>query len=524
MRRPAAVHALATIALATLLLAAANPASAQDASNIEIHPTQPVYHAHEDVHLTVTNNASTPTTGTPTIEIRHCTLGERLCDANHDVLATWTEQRRELAPGESFQTTWDQRTDDGDPAPEGAYTAHLTWETPQGTQHTTSPAFSLDPAPSHDEDAPRITVHEPQPDDVIGSTTATIHVEIHAQAPLTHVRLQAGDTTLPADANGQDTLTVHDTLELDPGRYTLTVDARDDDDATNRTTLPFTVAPQGRLTAGTLGFNVGNDGSFQDVTVDDVPLFERVETTGPTNPLQGDSSPLGIAFWSTHPATIALTPADGWTADEHPQGLLLDHPDADRSVALATSTAAPPAQSQGVILADVRPGEGVMVRPVTDRPADMAVVDAILAGQVGAEVHVAEEASVFPYQDVNVSISHTSERVVAVVDAQREDGLSFGVYVDEERFPDARVLLDGTELAYASSPSQALDPASESQAFVATGEDTTSVLVRVDSFSTRDVIVEAAEAAGAFLTVGSVVAGTGLVAVAGWGLFRRSGA
>lgn len=292
VRRRLSRLALLAAALAAAL-ALAGFAVAEAGHELEIRPTQEVYSADEDVVLTVKNNGTAPAEGTPSFEVRECSVGGHLCQ---DPVASWTGEHRQLAPGESFQVTWDKRTDDGDPAPEGAYVAHLTWEGSTGTQETESPAFSIEEAPAS-PDRPVITVHEPRRGEPLRSTSVHVDVTVQAKAPLRSFHASVGDKVL-ADRNSPGTDQVHldRTVELSPGVHVLAVQATDEEDRTNRTTLPLVVAPQERVQTGPLEFAVTDDGAFENVRVDGILLFERIDTSAPTTRLHAEPSPLGLGL------------------------------------------------------------------------------------------------------------------------------------------------------------------------------------------------------------------------------------
>lgn len=220
---------------------------------------------------------------------------------------------------------------------------------------------------------------------------------------------------------------------------------------------------------------------------------------------------------------MTLDTAPGWEAQTRASGVLLEHESVDRDVALVTTSTLVPAENEGLLVADVREGEGLLVRPSMEQDQDAALLDGILGGHVGAEVHALDgEASIFPYGGLNVTVSTGTERLVALLDAERDQGQSLVVHLDREEFPDARALLDGDPLPQSDTIRAALEPGQESHAFVTSQGETTTVVVGVNEFSTRDVIVEAVPQAGAFLTVGTFLASAAIVSLAGWGLFRRS--
>ncbi len=506
----------------TLLLATATltTATTNDDPNIEIHASQTEYAPTEPVTLTITNNGTTPTQGTPTITIDECStlLQDKIC---RDTVHTWTGDEQTLEPGQTLETTWDKTNSENEPANEAYHKATLEWDTPQRTHTTqTNPFYLHEPTTPHPH-APTITIHQPTHASIT-TTTVPLHITVNAQVPLDTVHLTINDETILTE-HGIQTRTheIQRTHQQAPGAHTLTVQATDTNDHTNHTTLAYTVAPTQRTTSGPLGFNTLDDGGFDDVRIDDVPLFTNVEATTP-GALHARTANLGLAFWTHQGTPVTMTLAPGWTTTPQGQGIILEHPDIEQPVIASIGHGTGLTTNTDTLVATLAANDGIIVRPLTDDPNEDLIADAILDGRLGAEIEITPQGpTVFPYTPVNVTTAPGAERVAMIVDAHTQNGLSFVVHLDAETFPYADVHLDGERLSTAQTAQDVLENRAN-QAFIQENDDTTRVFVSVESFSARDIVIEAAERAGAFVTAGTLIAAGVVVGLAGWGLFRRS--
>lgn len=505
----------------TLLLASATLAAATEHEDphLELDASQTEYAPNEAVALILTNNGTQPTHGTPTLTIHECNtlLEDQIC---RETVHTWTGDERTLEPDETLQIPWDKTNQDGEPANEAHHQATLEWDTPQGTQTVESDTFYLHDPITTPPDAPEITIHQPT-QGALSTTTVPLHVTITARSPLEAVHILVDGETLETAHNlGTDTHETQRTLQQAPGAHTLTVQTRDADGRANETTLSYTVAPNQRTTSGPLGFDTLDEGEFEDVRIEGVPLFTKVETTTPGT-LHARTATLGLAFW-THPgAHVTMTLAPGWTITPQGQGVMLEHDDIEHPVIATVGHGTGLSQSPDTLVANLASNDGVIVRPLTDAPGDELIGDAILDGRLGAEIEVTpEDVTVFPYGPVNVTVAPSTERVAMIMDASNDEALGFIMHLDAQAFPYATAYLDGDRLPEAQSAHDVLQEG-ESQAFIQEGEETTRVFASVESFSARELVIDAAQQAGAFVTAGTLVVAGSVVALAGWGLFRR---
>jgi hypothetical protein len=121
----------------------------------------------------------------------------------------------------------------------------------------------------------------------------------------------------------------------------------------------------------------------------------------------------------------------------------------------------------------------------------------------------------------------TSEGAVqAILSRPEHDGrtLVFSLGPDAPVTGDVDVLLDGLRLERASSLEDVLDPhddARESEYYVVQADGETKVIVSVGHFSTRYLVIQAAQVLEPFLTPLAVLGGLGVVGAAAFALFRR---
>lgn len=521
---------VAILALATLAAAIPAPGLAQTSSGqLEIHPAQMVFEAGEPVRLVITNNGTTPAEGTPSIEIHHCPV-QGLCAAQERTVHRWTGDRTQLAPGENMTVRWDRRTQAGDDAPEGTYEAHLRWNRTQGTDASAdSERFRLENATQAqgDQADPQVTVLEPAEGIPVPSRNVSVLLRSRSSAGLDTVRVTV-DEDLVADRQSIDGrwLNLSAEIELAPGPHILRVSARDDEGRVDRSTVNFTVAPGSLQSAGALRFRASEEGGLSQVRVDGRPLFDRVRTTEPSAELEPAPSSLALVLRAEQATTVMYDLNGTWTVETHPQGLSLEHPGTgERAIVVAVNTPIPRVE-QGRLIAPLDAAGSLVIRPVTPAAGDAAIAEAILAGDVGAEVAIGADgdAKLVPYSSIDASVALREDQLTVLVSSPRSEGRSIVVHLPPEAplGEGLEVRLDGQPVEATASLSDALDPADgDSEHHVVDRGGDRVLAASIASFSTRELVVRTAETVGAFLTAPAVLGAAALVALAGWGLFRR---
>lgn len=515
----------------TTAVAASAPAASDQGT--AIWPSESTFADDEAVVLVVSNNGSTPVQGTPHIEVHHCPIGQDVCSPYEVTVHEWTGEPTTLAPGETLEHVWNRTTDDGEPAPEGTYEAHLTWENATGsTASDTSPRFKLEngtgPPQGHDTEAPRIDVRQPAPGATEEDRRVHIDVRVTATEDLESVEVRVDDQTV----SGQQSIRAKHfnattLVDLDPGTHVLEVTARDEAGRANRTSSLFTVAPPAVLTAGPLTFEATRTGDLDDVAFEGQLLFDRVTANGEGAGFRVDTSERAVVLTAPDAVRIEHGLADGWTATPRGQGVLLSHASLEQRLILFPTAGSTLEVEDGRISASMAADGALVLRPVATALGDARVADAILAGNVGAEIDARDldAVSVQPYQAVNVSLAAHEGRLAAILEAQQPHGRTFVLDLGSTTGDrDLSIELDGRQLARADSLSDALDAsddAGRSEAYVVEEDGQRRVVVSVASFSARELVIEAAEDVGAFLTPAAVAGAIAVTGAAAWALFRR---
>lgn len=520
--------------LVALLLVATLPgATAQGpGADLTLTPTQASFGPGEDVVLRIQNNGSAPTQGTPSIEVHHCPLGPDLCAPREVTVHTWQGAPIRLGPGDAITHTWNRTTGDGQDAPEGTYEAHLNWNATAGDdQQATSPRFTLEGGPDAaggDPNAPAIRLETPGSGTVVEALRVDVEAQVTGTDQLTGVDATIdGRSILRARDLDQASYSVDTSVALAPGLHVLEISARDDEGRTNRTRIAFTVAPLARQTVGEIAFDATAAGGLEDVRWSGERLFERVTATGEAG-FRTSATGSATLLTAVQAGTIELVLAEGWQATPREAGVALDHAASGARVLLTPLGGAPTTVLEDRVTVHLAEGEALAVRPVGPG-ADAAIADAILAGDVGAEIDLSgDQPGVRAYRPVEAALAPQEGRVVAILHAS-DPGPQAYVFDLAPGFAQAEetlsVTVDGQPIAEATSIEDALDTSDDGgrpEAYIAQEDGDRQVVVGgIEGQGAREVAIQVAEGVGAFLTPASVLAALALVGLSAWALFRR---
>lgn len=521
--------------LTVSLLPATATTDPRSSSDVSITPTQETFEAGEHVSLVVENDEESPLVGTPRFTVKRCPAGPNLCTAYHETVDRWTGERLELAPGENTTVTWDRLTQDDAEAPEGTYKVDLAVNGSDGQRaQATSPAFTLENGTPDrgrtNPGAPRIEVRTPVQGHASANERVTVDVHVEGSDQLDMVGVSIDDEVQATEHDVGREVDIRFTVTLKPGSHTLEATARDESGRANATTISFTVAPARLLTVGPMVLNATGSGGLDDVRWGEEMLFETVTSPASTTGFR-TSTTRGAIVLEAPPGTVIVHElSDAWQAQAQGLGLVLEHTSGAQVLLMAPEGSTPTIDGSRILAQTGATGELVM-RPVDDDAGGPAIADAILDGRLGAEVDVTDPATpeVVRYGTTNISLSAGEGRVAAILDNDDEEGRSFVVDLGPGMSEgELTIRLDGETLTRADSLRDVLDASDDgdrSEAYVTeTPDGDKRVIVSVESFSSHDLVIEAVEGLGAFLTPASVLGAFAVTGVAAWGLFRRPSA
>ncbi len=473
------------------------------------------------------------------------------------------------------------RTVDLSGAPEGTYRAIIDVQGPAGTGQATT-WFRL--LPSHDTDRPQLMVLEPTDGDQVPrlfpvvfsveDDTGITYVEAYLDGDLVGrhsfsdpVQRGAFPVRVPADmAGGQDLrVVVYDTgKNQDAAALALTIGpemppcatvlAQAQAMATNTTPRTSGIPTPGATNASAeAGFSFpcpGEDaatgdrqerGDFRyarsshglaDVQIRGHPIFESVTFE------DGDRADLFAAMDMTTRGRFMVFEAedrgnvtwdinDTWVAFQRGEHVVLENTQDGSRVLIVMHDATPSVLGQR-LTADLGSDARVVVRPLTTGPVDDRQADSSVEGRVGAEVAIqgGGEPETVSYGDLQVVARQEESRVTATLSTEQHQGRTVVLTLAENATlgDELEVLLDGHPVEEADRLEDVLatpDPNQPSRYHVVQDEGQTKVIVQVNHFSTRELVVQTADIAEEFLGPIAIIGGLALIAVAGAGLFRR---
>ena len=286
-------------------------------------------------------------------------------------------------------------------------------------------------------------------------------------------------------------------------------------------------------TRGKFAYAATADGEIVDVRLDGQALFERL--TG--NDASQDRTPVAVrtggAFLVLDASQARELAADldaTWLATRKGPHVLLENTETGQRALLVVHRG--DAQVLGRrLVTDLTPETRLVVRPLGPDPSADAVADGIIEGRVGAEVAIRErpsDAETVSYGDLNVSVAGGDDRLEAVLSSPTHEGRTLVFTLDAgaalARANTLEILLDGEPVEPAERLEDVLDqadPDQPSQYYVVQADGETKVILQVNHFSTRELIIQAAELVEPFLTPLAVLGGLAVIGGATFALFRR---
>lgn len=216
-----------------------------------------------------------------------------------------------------------------------------------------------------------------------------------------------------------------------------------------------------------------------------------------------------------------------WVAFQRGEHVVLENTRDGSRVLLVMHQATPTVLGQR-LTAELGPGAKVVVRPMSQGPVDEALTDSIVDGRIGAEVAIqgGGEPETVSYGDLQVVARQEQGRVTATLSTEQHQGRTVVLTLAENATlgDEVEVLLDGHPVEEADRLEDVLgapDPNQPSQYYVVQDDGQTKVIVQVNHFSTRELVVQAADIAERFLGPLAILGGLALTVAAAAGLFRR---
>ncbi len=216
-----------------------------------------------------------------------------------------------------------------------------------------------------------------------------------------------------------------------------------------------------------------------------------------------------------------------WVAFQRGEHVVLENTRDGSRVLLVMHEATPTVLGQR-LTAQLEPGATVVVRPLAQGEVDQALADSIVEGRVGAEVAIqgGGEPETVSYGDLQVVARQETRRVTATLSTDQHQGRTVVLTLAENATlgDELEVLLDGHAVEAADRLEDVLgmpDPNQPSLYYVVQDDGQTKVIVQVNHFSTRELVVQAADIAERFLGPIAIIGGLALTVAAAAGLFRR---
>lgn len=279
---------------------------------------------------------------------------------------------------------------------------------------------------------------------------------------------------------------------------------------------------------GLVRFAKIGDARLEDVDHDGKRLFDLVRADGdrPT-PLSLKAEGRLLLLRGLEAGAIEVDLNSTWIASQRGGHVLLTNT-ADGTQYLLVIVGGEPSLLGRRLVADLGEDGHVVARPLGKGPVADRLTDGIVDGSIGAEVRIgrnAAEHTAVSYSDLNVTLTVDASRIEAVVSTPLHDGRTI-VFTLEEGAPvsgELEVLLDGEVVPRGDSLEDVLDRrAGEGPEYTLIEEDgVTKVVLSIDHFSTREVVIQSLAFVEPFLTPLALFGGLAVIGAASFALLRR---